>query len=78
MTGTLDLADMSKFIAGTGINNAIMFAIPLLLFGFALKAALVPFHAWLPDAHPTAPTPVSAMLSGVVIKVCSIYGIVRI
>ncbi|MBI5573625.1 MAG: NADH/ubiquinone/plastoquinone (complex I) [Elusimicrobia bacterium] len=78
VTGTLDLADMSRFISQTGINRAILFAVPLLLFGFALKAALVPFHAWLPDAHPTAPTPVSAMLSGVVIKVCSIYGIVRI
>ncbi|MFA5778836.1 MAG: proton-conducting transporter membrane subunit [Elusimicrobiota bacterium] len=78
VTGTLDLADMSKFIAGTGINNAIMFAIPLLLFGFALKAALVPFHAWLPDAYPTAPAPVTMMLAGTVSKVCSIYGIVRI
>ncbi|MDO8734283.1 MAG: proton-conducting transporter membrane subunit, partial [Elusimicrobiota bacterium] len=78
VTGTLDLADMSKFIAETGINNAIMFAIPLLLFGFALKAALVPFHAWLPDAYPTAPAPVTMMLAGTVSKVCSIYGIVRI
>ena len=78
VTGTLDLADMSKIILQSPANRAVFFAVPLLLFGFSLKAALVPFHAWLPDAHPTAPTPVSAMLSGVVIKVSGIYGIVRI
>ncbi|HAM37998.1 MAG TPA: NADH/ubiquinone/plastoquinone (complex I), partial [Elusimicrobia bacterium] len=79
VTGSLDLADISKIIhQHSATNRAILFAIPLLLFGFSLKAALVPFHAWLPDAHPTAPAPVSAMLSGVVIKVSGIYGIVRI
>src|SRR3989339_1343853 len=79
VTGSLDLADISKIIyQSASTNRAILFAIPLLLFGFSLKAALVPFHAWLPDAHPTAPAPVSAMLSGVVIKVSGIYGIVRI
>jgi len=82
VTGTLDLADMSVILSEaknlTGMNNAIMFAIPLLLFGFALKAALVPFHAWLPDAYQTAPAPVTMMLAGTVSKVCSIYGIVRI
>ena len=77
-TGTLDLADMSTVVAKTGTNKAIMFSVPLFMFGFSMKAALVPFHAWLPDAHPSAPAPISAMLSGVVIKVCSIYGIVRI
>jgi multicomponent Na+:H+ antiporter subunit D len=46
--------------------------------GFGLKAAIVPFHAWLPDAHPSAPAPISAMLSGVVIKVAGIYCIVRL
>lgn len=77
-TGTLDLADMSKVISQDGTNRAIVLSVPLLLFGFALKAALVPFHAWLPDAYPTAPTPVAMMLAGTVSKVCSIYGIVRI
>ncbi|MEW6556764.1 MAG: proton-conducting transporter membrane subunit [Elusimicrobiota bacterium] len=78
VTGTLDLADMSKYISQTGVSRAVMFSIPLLLFGFALKAALVPFHAWLPDAYPTAPAPVTMMLAGTVSKVCSIYGIVRV
>lgn len=46
--------------------------------GFGLKSALVPFHAWLPDAHPAAPAPVSAMLSGVLIKALGVYALVRI
>jgi multicomponent Na+:H+ antiporter subunit D len=50
----------------------------LFLAGFGLKAAIVPFHAWLPDAHPSAPAPISAMLSGVVIKVAGIYALVRV
>ena len=50
----------------------------LFLMGFGLKAALVPFHAWLPDAHTSAPTPISAMLSGVLIKVLGVYSLLRI
>ena len=50
----------------------------LFLAGFGLKAAIVPFHAWLPDAHPSAPAPISAMLSGVLIKVSGVYAMTRI
>jgi multicomponent Na+:H+ antiporter subunit D len=46
--------------------------------GFGIKAALVPFHPWLPDAHPSAPAPISAMLSGVLIKALGIYALVRV
>ena len=46
--------------------------------GFGLKAAAMPFHAWLPDAHSSAPAPISAMLSGVLIKALGIYVIIRI
>lgn len=44
--------------------------------GFGIKAGFVPFHNWLPDAHPKAPSHVSAMMSGVMIKT-GIYGIIR-
>jgi hydrogenase-4 component B len=44
--------------------------------GFAIKAGFVPFHTWLPYAHPAAPTHVSGIMSGVVIKI-GIYGIFR-
>jgi len=49
----------------------------LLLLGFFVKMAVFPLHTWLPDAHSEAPTPISAMLSGVMIK-CGAYGIGRI
>ncbi|MCD6100282.1 MAG: NADH/ubiquinone/plastoquinone (complex I) [Candidatus Marinimicrobia bacterium] len=50
----------------------------LFLAGFGLKAAMVPFHAWLPDAHSSAPAPISSMLSGVLIKSLGVYTIVRL
>ena len=46
------------------------------LVGFGTKAGLMPFHTWLPRAHPVAPGPVSAIMSGVMIKV-ALYGLVR-
>lgn len=49
----------------------------LALVGFGTKAGLMPFHVWLPEAHPAAPSHVSALMSGVMIKT-GIYGIVRI
>ena len=54
------------------------FCSALFLAGFGLKAAIVPFHSWLPDAHPSAPAPISAMLSGVLIKVSGVYAMTRI
>ncbi len=50
--------------------------VTLLLVGFGIKAAYFPFWTWLPDAHPAAPSPISALLSGIVIK-AGILGIMR-
>jgi multicomponent Na+:H+ antiporter subunit D len=47
------------------------------MFGFGLKAGMFPVHVWLPDAHPAAPSPVSAALSGIMLKT-GIYGMIRI
>lgn len=52
-------------------------AILLCFVGFAVKAGLVPFHSWLPDAHPAAPSSVSGPLSGVITKM-GIFGIILI
>jgi len=52
-------------------------AFGLALFGFGAKAGLLPLHVWLPEAHPAAPSPVSAMMSGVMLKT-AIYGILRV
>jgi len=51
-------------------------AFGLALFGFGMKAGLVPIHAWLPEAHPVAPSHVSALMSGVMLKV-AVYGLIR-
>ena len=55
-------------------------ALPLLLLflvGFGMKAGLFPMHVWLPEAHPAAPSHVSALMSGVMIKT-GVYGILRV
>jgi formate hydrogenlyase subunit 3/multisubunit Na+/H+ antiporter MnhD subunit len=49
----------------------------LALFGFGAKAGVLPMHVWLPDAHPAAPSPVSALMSGIMLKT-AIYGILRV
>jgi len=77
-TSTLNMADMAAILAQNGAGNVGLMVSVLFIMGFGLKAALVPFHAWLPDAHPSAPAPISAMLSGVLIKSLGIYTICRV
>jgi formate hydrogenlyase subunit 3/multisubunit Na+/H+ antiporter MnhD subunit len=52
-------------------------AFVLAVFGFGAKAGIVPLHAWLPEAHPAAPSPFSALMSGVMLKI-ALYGLLRI
>ena len=64
----------SVLARGSGIQIAIALAA---LAGMGTKAGVMPLHSWLPRAHPIAPAPVSALMSGVMIKV-AIYGLVRV
>jgi hydrogenase-4 component B len=52
-------------------------AFVLAVFGFGAKAGILPLHAWLPEAHPAAPSPVSALMSGVMLKI-ALYGLLRV
>ncbi len=78
VSGTLNMPHLAGQLESVGTNRAVLFAIALFIMGFGLKASSVPFHAWLPDAHPSAPAPISAMLSGVLIKALGVYTIIRI
>jgi len=75
---TLNMADISNSLEFNYNKSSIIFALSLFIAGLSIKTALVPFHAWLADAHPAAPSPISSMLSGVVIKVLGVYGLSRL
>ena len=75
-TGSFDFLAITKFTstqpALAGIGLFVFF-----FFGFGIKAGFVPFHTWLPLAHPAAPAHISGIMSGVIIKI-GIYGILRV
>ena len=75
---TLNIADIKEAFSSGYDKTYYLFVQILILSGFGLKAAIIPFHAWLPDAHSSAPSPISAMLSGVFIKAVGIYVILRL
>ncbi len=77
-TKTLNIADVSTLLQSNKATTFDLFVQILLISGFGLKAAMMPFHAWLPDAHSSAPSPISAMLSGVLIKAVGVYVIIRL
>jgi len=75
--GTLNMADLAVKIK-PHVHHPLVSAVAMLFIGvFGLKAALMPFHFWLPDVHSSAPTPISSMLSGILIKV-GVYAIIRV
>jgi multicomponent Na+:H+ antiporter subunit D len=80
-TGTLNMADISVKLSSMQASGTLpwyIFPIGLMfIVVFGNKAAIFPLHYWLPDVHPTAPSPISAMLSGVLIKV-GVYGMLRV
>jgi formate hydrogenlyase subunit 3/multisubunit Na+/H+ antiporter MnhD subunit len=72
-SGSLDFDGFGRGAGWTPAGASGVFA--LALVGFGTKAGLVPFHVWLPEAHPAAPSHVSAVMSGVMVKM-GIYGLV--
>ncbi len=76
MTSTLNMADLGRSI-NSNQGFLIHFVYGLLLVGFGLKVALVPFHTWMPDAYSAAPAPASAILSGVS-GILGVYALTRL
>lgn len=69
--GTLNLT------AASGHEGILLIAVMAALLGFGAKAGMVPLHAWLPTAHPVAPSPASAVLSAVIVK-SGVLAVVRV
>jgi formate hydrogenlyase subunit 3/multisubunit Na+/H+ antiporter MnhD subunit len=72
-TGSFNLSSL----AGITSDNRSLWIFILFFIGFAIKAGFLPFHTWLPHAHPAAPSHVSGVMSGVIVKL-GIFGILRI
>ncbi len=73
-TGTLSFIPLASAFSELGIE--VYIGGLFLIIGFGVKAGMVPLHIWLPEAHPVAPTPASALLSGIMIKL-GVYGLIR-
>ena len=76
LTGSLNIADVTGRL-GNAPSLPVAVAFGALTLGFMVKAAVFPLHIWLPDAHAIAPSPVSAILSGLVVKI-GIVGMFRL
>ncbi len=74
-TGSLDFASFAKAAELPAATRDALFL--LAIIGFGTKAGFIPLHVWLPEAHPAAPSHVSALMSGVMIKT-GIYGLLRL
>jgi multicomponent Na+:H+ antiporter subunit D len=76
-TGALNLAQIGETLAGQRMDGLALVAFLLLLVGFSVKAAIVPFHFWLADAHAVAPAPVCVLFSGAMVEL-GLLGIARV
>ena len=79
MSGTLHISSISEQLPEIFAHNPqiIIMSLVLVITSMGIKMAMVPLHGWLPDAHSLAPSPVSAILSGVVVKV-GLYCLIRL
>jgi len=74
--GTLSMADIASSV-GSAAGSRLFISLAFMIAGFGVEAAIFPLNAWLPDAHSSAPSSISAVLSGVAIK-AGLYAIARV
>ena len=72
--GIIDAATLS---GADGLPKVLLVSMLLMIIGFSVKAGMFPMHGWLPTAHPVAPAPASAVLSGIIVK-GGVLGIIRV
>jgi len=77
LTGTLSIPYLTASLLDSQGSPILYMSLLMIIIGFGLQAGMVPFHTWLPDAHMAAASPISAILSGVVVKI-GIYGLIRL
>jgi multicomponent Na+:H+ antiporter subunit D len=76
-TGALNFAQLGRALARMPNDGIVLAAFVLIACGFLVKAAVVPFHFWLADAHAVAPTPVCVLFSGVMVEL-GVFGVFRV
>jgi multicomponent Na+:H+ antiporter subunit D len=76
-TGSLNLAQIGQALAGRHPDGLVVVAFALLAGGFLIKAAVAPFHFWLPDAYGSAPIPVCVLFAGVLSEL-GLFGLIRV
>ena len=75
-TGALNMAQMGSLLASRH-DSLVLTACLFIITGFLIKAAIVPFHFWLPDAHSVAPTPVCVLFSGIMVEL-GLFAVLRV
>jgi len=76
--GGTSFEEVAAGLRASGTSKLELVALAMFLVGLAIKAGLVPFHGWLPDAYSAAPAPVSVLLAGIVTKTTGVYTLIRL